>query len=267
MSAMARVAWAFLRRDLLAVRPWTPIVESLDMGCSVVFWYFAARLVGASRLLPPGSSTDYFTFSLIGLALTQYVWRGFAVFANQVQGEQASGSLELLWVTPYPMAALVVLSSLWVFFMATVNAGIALVIGTYGFGAHLRGDDILRILGIGLVAALTMGALGLLVSSWTIASGRGEGFRPLIHRVIPLLSGAFFPITLFPPWLQTLAWCLPMTHALQLARGPLDRVTSPALGDSWAILLMLAVLLTIAGWGALTLAIRQARVNGRLAAG
>lgn len=263
----SRVAVAFLWRDLLSTRPWRWVVEWLDAGLSVALWYFATRLFGTSDLLPSAWKGDYFTFSLIGLALSQYVWRGFSALSNRVRNEQSSGALEPLWVTAHPMPLLILLGSVWDFLSATVNAGIILLIGVYAFGAQLPWSGMVCILGVGLLTSLGMGSLGLLTSSWVIASSRGDAFRPLLNKVIPLLSGAFFPLSLLPGWAQALAWCIPLTHGLTLARGYLttDTPVGP-MGSAWFSLLGISALLTTLGWGSLVWALRQARVNGRIAA-
>ena len=256
---MMRVALAFLRRDILSVRPWRWVFEWLDSGFSIVLWYFVVRFFGEGK--------EYFAFSLVGLAITQYVRRGSSALSNRVRGEQGSGALEAMWVTAYPLPLLILLGSLWDFLSATVNAGVILLIGTYGFGAALEWKGMIAVLGVGFLTSLGMASLGLLVASWMIASGRGDMFRPLLNRVIPLLSGAFFPLALLPCWAQALAGRLPLTHGVALARGLLTGGSSGgSMGSAWLSLGGITALLGVAGWGALVLALRQARVNGRLAA-
>lgn len=265
-SQLLRVAVSFLWRDLLSMRLWRWAFEWLDAGLSVVLWYFVTRFFGTALFSLGRSGGDYFTFSLIGLALTQYVWRGFSSLPNRIRDEQSSGSLEPLWVTAYPMPLLILLGSLWDFLSATVNAGIILLIGVYGFGARLKFGSMIAILGVGFLTSLGMASLGLLAASWVIASGRGDIFRQLLNKVIPLLSGAFFPLALMPPWARSLAACLPLTHALVLSRGFLTGSTEGQMSSAWLSLGGITVLLGVVGWGSLVLALRQARVNGRIAA-
>ena len=259
MTGFFRVALAFLRRDLLLVRPWAWVVGGLNSALLVLFWHFVTRFI---KEVP-----DYFTFSVIGLALSQYVWSGFAAFSNRVRMEQTSGALESLWVTAYPFPRLVSLSGIWDFIAATLNAGIILAIGTFGFGAHLRWDGMAYVMGVGFLTSLAMGSIGLVDASWVLVSGRGSSIRPLLNQAIPFFSGAFFPISLFPGWLKGIAWCLPLTHALTVTRGLLMGEGGTVVRQGWMALAGMTILLTVAGWGILALAVRQARINGRLAAG
>ncbi len=268
MSAYARAAWGVLRRDLVTVGPWAWPIGWLDAGLSVTLWFFVTRVAGVVRPLGVGLPTDYFTFSLIGLALSQYAWHGFSAFNSRIKGDLASGVLEALWLARYPLPFLIALSGLTNMLTGTVNAGLILIIGTYGFGAQLRGLAIVSILGIGMLTAVAMGALGLLSASWAIAWGRGEVLQPLLNKVVPILSGAFFPITLFPSWAQALARCVPLTHALALARGLTTREPSGIMVEQEvASLLVLTILLVAVGLGSLHLAIDHARLSGRLATG
>lgn len=264
MSRWGRLAGAFIQRELRTTPLWRYVVEWCDAGLSVVGWYFITQLAGPRS---GAAWRDYFTFSLIGLAMTQYVWRGFGAFATRVRSAQSDGSFPLWWVTASPLPVLVVCSSTWDFLMATVNAATILLLGTLLFGAHLSWLHLLGVLGVGLLAAVGMAALGLVTSSWGIASGRGDVVRPIINKALPLLSGAFFPLTLLPGWLQTLAWFSPITHALYLARGSWWMAPAGDAWRAWGVFGLLIAGLALAGWGMLTLAIRQARCNGRLAAG
>ena len=247
------------------MKPWRWVFEWLDASLSVALWYFVTRFFGTAALSPDRSTTDYFTFSLIGLALTQYMWRGFSSLSNRIRNEQRRGALECLWMTSYPLPLLILLGSLWDFLSATVNAGIILLIGAHGFGAQLQWNGIAAILGIGFLTSLGMAFLGLLVVSWVIASGRGSIFQPLLNKVLPLLSGAFFPLNLMPQWAQSLAACFPLTHALTLSRGFLTGSGGP-MGSVWLSLAGVTALLGVAGLGSLDWALRRARLNGRLAA-
>ncbi len=266
MSGLWGVAWAFFLRDLGRVRPWVWIAEWFNAGLLVVFWYFLTRFVQVPSSFRAAHSEDYFTFSLIGLSFAQYVWRGFSVFVNRVKQERASGSLEPLWVTAYPFPLLVLFSGTWIFFASTIDAAVVLVMGKF-LGASLGWSGMAQVLGVGLLTSWAMGALGLLTASWIIAFGQGDVFRPLLNQVIPLFSGAFFPIALFPGWLRGVAQWMPTTHALVIARGVLSGMESADALRAWIALVGLTVGLSLVGWAILTLAIRQARINGRLAAG
>lgn len=265
MSQLLRVALAFLRRDLLVVRPWEWVVGWLNSSLLVLFWHFLTRFVKTVPLPGLGSQSDYFTFSLIGLALAQYVWSGFSAFSNRVRVELTSGSLEPLWVSAYPFPLLVSLSGIWTFITATINAGVILAIGTFGFGAHLRWDGVACVIGVGFLTSLAMGAVGLVDASWAIVSSRGGSIRPLLNQAIPLVSGTFFPIALFPWWLKGIAWCLPLTHALTIARSLLMEGEGAGVRQSWWVLVGMTIVLTAGGWGAFALAVRQGRINGRIA--
>lgn len=263
MNGAARLTWAFLRRDFRQFRLSSWLLQMGNAVLSVLVWYYVSRMVTVSNLVPNGDSPmDYFTFSLIGLALTQYVWRGFSAFSTRVQAQHASGGLEILWGSPYPIPLLFLFTGLWDFLLATLNAAIILTLGACLFGAGLTGAHILGILGVGGFAALSMGCLGLFSAGWAIAFGGGDAVRPLLGRAMPFLSGAFFPVAMFPAWVKGVAFLVPLTHALVLARGV---AVNAASARDWGAMAAMTAGLMAAAWGALHLALRQARRNGRLA--
>lgn len=263
MRGMGRLAWAFLRWDFRKLRPSAWLAQIGSGVMTVLLWYYISRMVPVERLMPQGESRmDYFTFALIGLALTQCVWRGFSTFSGRIRMLRDTGGLEALWNSPYPFTLLVVFTGLSDFLLATLNAAVILLIGKYGFGAGLTLPQIGVILAIGSVAALSMGGLGLLFASWTIAFDGGDGPRALLGRVIPFLSGVFFPVSLFPGWVRAVALCVPLTHAIALSRAAAS--AHAPLGPAWGALVGITACMGAAAWGALHLALRQARLNGRL---
>ena len=267
VSDLFHLALAYLRRDLQTIKFLRWIAEWVDAALFTTIWYFVARLFSSDGRIPSGRSADYFTFSLVGLAMSQYVWRGFAVFSDRLKSDQMGQGFETLWVSAYPMPILVIFSGLWDFLAATVNAGIILLMGTTLFGAQLQWAGILSTMAVGLFTCLAMGSLGLLTSSWVIAWGGGSVAGQLLNKAIPLVSGAFFPVSLFPWWLKALAWCFPLTHAITLSRGILIPSANVAMAQAWNALLITTACFMGMGWWSLTFSLRLARVNGRIAQG
>lgn len=62
-----------------------------------------------------------------------------------------------------------------------------------------------------------------------------------------MFSGVFFPLAAFPGWVATLAWFMPLTHGVHLARGLVSGDTGPGLlGDALWLLVAGAVLSVLA---------------------
>lgn len=260
-----RVTQAFFKREVLMTRPITLVFQWMEGFFMIAFWHFVAQFVQHSTL-PAPQSTDYFTHSLIGLAMLQYAWRGFSAFGGRIRSEQASGSFESLWNTGTPLLVALALASVWDFLRASVFALLVLLTGKFLFDANLSIVQIFVMVGVGLTASLAMAGLGLIFASLNIASGRGDLFKPVLNSAFPFLCGAFFPVTLLPSWLQTVSWFIPLTHLLHIARAPLGTQNKELLRNSWFSLWVIMLCFCVIGYLSLRWAIHRARINGRLSA-
>lgn len=264
MRVLPRLVGAFLKRDLLEVSPWGRLLQFFGVIPILLFWFLLAGWLQGRVAVSMTQGMDYFTYSLIGLAFTQYAWRGFSSFSDRLKRQQSSGLLGSLAITPHDLPCLVVLSGAGDYLAVTLEVAVILLVGTYGMGAHLSGIEILRILGIGLLASLGMSSLGLLLSSWNLVFGETQVLRFLLAQAIPLLSGAFFPVAVLPHWAHRFSWTLPLTYGLNLARATVRPPPGGITLQLWLPLLAITGCLTAASWAALRRALKHARATGSL---
>ena len=84
-------------------------------------------------------------------------------------------------------------------------------------------------------------------------------------NVSRLVSGVFFPVTVFPHWLQHVAWALPLTHALEGVR--LTLLTGASLRSITGSLVYLVVFSLVAlpvSTVVFRYAVAHAKTNGTL---
>lgn len=114
---------------------------------------------------------------------------------------------------------------------------------------------------IGALALTSLGFAGLGFSiAWTMKSTAGfHAIMMVFLFPLWLLSGALFPMNNVPAWLDFIMTINPVTHALNVVRGPFYE-TPGALFTSGAWLTSLGVLLV---WVALVLWLSVRRVNKR----
>lgn len=255
MTYSLRVACAFLRRDFSKTGWMAYLLQWSNVLLTVLVLYGVASWL---------NQEGYFTYSLIGFALGQYVWRGFNAFSGRIRAEQSSGGLEVLWLIPASLGRLILLSGIWDFLFATLNAGIALGAGKVFFGAHLGWVQIFWVLSVGLWMSVAMAYLGLLLFSLSLLGGRVEAFQPLINQMIPILSGAFFPVDILPRWLQLFSYFSPMRYALVIARSTILTTTPHARDQAWVGLVLVTVVLVLISEVALRFAFRIGRTDGQM---
>lgn len=115
--------------------------------------------------------------------------------------------------------------------------------------------DTWRILPALLILSLVswlFSALGMIVTS--IVRGYDSFVYFTSGFIVPmsLVSGIYFPLEQLPPGFRYLTWLLPLTHGVQAVRATL-------VGGNWDTVAIHVVILFIAGWVAMNVAIQRIR--------
>jgi ABC-2 type transport system permease protein len=255
-----RVVRAFFIRDLrVALSYRAPFV--LD-GVSVAF----IMLTGAylARLVPDATLPNFFTFLVIGLAMTALLQGAMTVVAGSFRQEQVQGTLETtlpaglppvriaMGMAAYPLAHAIV--------RVVLYAGLAAA-----FGARAPGADWgTAALAAGL-AGVSFAGIGLAAAGLVLIIRQAHAATAMVAALLALGAGAAFPPRFLPGWAQTLAQLSPLTHAIEVARVSLIRgYTGGAPGGRLAALAALAVASCAVGVGGLAGALALARRRGGL---
>jgi ABC-2 type transport system permease protein len=106
------------------------------------------------------------------------------------------------------------------------------------------------IVALGLAATLT---IGILSASVKILAKRSDPVLALYSVAAAVLSGAFYPLEVLPPWLRAIAWLIPHTYVIQALRKILmadgEVLSGPtALQASLALLGFCIVMYPLALW-------------------
>jgi ABC-type polysaccharide/polyol phosphate export permease len=191
--------------------------ELIGLVSTLAIYFYIVRYTHAHA---PGSSVDFFTYILPGLALVRFVF-GLGRTLEAMDREQSSGTLELLLSAPHYSWAIVAAASLYELLRSVAMAIVALAVGRWIFGARLTlGPSAWASLSVGLLGAATFFlALTLLACGFLIAFKRGLSLVGLIGAVVPFISGMYFSISILPSALQHLARLFPLTLAVDVTRA------------------------------------------------
>ncbi len=157
LSIWPRVAGAFLKRDFL--EKWSYqlalSLEILGIFFSMTMYYFLSKLFAATvnpYLKPYG--TDYFSFVILGVAFYRYFDVGLSALSNRVREAQTTGTLEAMFASPTTQVPLIIIfSSLWSNFFASLELAVHLGLGKALFKAHLGNFHIAAVV---VIIALTL---------------------------------------------------------------------------------------------------------------
>lgn len=165
--------------------------------------------------------------------------------------ERVGGTLERLMTTSIGKLDLI-LGYMFTFgLIAVIQALIASTLVIYGLGLDIAGPNWFMVV-MAVADALLGTALGLFVSAFAQTEFQAVQFMPAFIFPQLLVGGLFVPLAQMPNLLEDIAYCLPLTYALDALNivATNSTVTSDAWRDLWVVIgcTVIAILL-----GALTL--------------
>ena len=266
---MARLAWAFLRRDFLLEISYLAAfaMGMVGIAFAVPIMYYVSQLfkgVEPTSLGPYGGG--YFPFLLLGIAFQDYVTFSQSAFNKSIREHQLMGTLEIVVLSPTPLPLILLCSSLWGYVSTSLRFWIFLLLGAT-FGLDLSKINLLSFVLVTVLAVASFSALGILTASLVVIIKRGgEALIFLLCGATVALSGVLYPVSILPSWLQTVSKVLPFTHGLAGMRKAILLGASPGalLPELSALVGFAAVLFPLGLW-AFALAIRRTKVTGTLA--
>jgi ABC-2 type transport system permease protein len=233
---------------------------------TVSLWYLIAGFLRPSEGGVPGfPGVPYFAYLLIGIAFSHYLWSALSSFASKLRGEQLTGTLEAMLMTPTPIPLIILSSALWDFFISSVRVVLYMVLGVF-FGLQLRFDSLVAFFIILLLTILAFSGIGILSAAFILYLKRGDPINFLISSASALFGGVFIPAQSLPYHLGQVGRLLPITYALSGIRKSLLSGTQlhELLPEILALLLFVVLLLPL-GMASFALAVRKARQEGSLA--
>jgi ABC-2 type transport system permease protein len=172
----------------------------------------------------------------------------FIVTSITTLRERIGGTMERLMTTPIAKLDLVVGYMIAFGIIAIVQALLASGVLLYVFNLDVVGPDWFLIV-MALADALLGTALGIFVSAFAKTEFQAVQFMPALIMPQVLVCGLFLPLASMPSVLETIAYCLPLTYAvdaLTIVTNMTD-LTSDAWRDLWVVIGCIIVAVLLAG--------------------
>ena len=152
--------------------------------------------------------------------------------------------------TPCSVADIVAGDILWAATKSVLAVSFVLLVT--GIAGLLPGPVALLTLPVAFMTGLAFGGLGMIATARAGSYNFFDYYFTLGISLMVFFCGVFFPVSTLPGWAQTVAWFLPLTHAVRLCRGLVAGTPGPELlGD--------ALWLVVVATGAFVLAERLVR--------
>lgn len=181
-------------------------------------FFFLAMGFGLGPFVDPIEGHPYIAFIAPGLvAATAMNSAAFETTFGSFTRLTEQRTYESIVMTPISVGEVVAGDILWAASKSVLGATVILAI--MGLLGLLETPWALAALPLAFAIGVMFGALGLV---WTALSPTYTFFNYFFTLVIGiqfLFGGVFFPLTGLPAWAMWAAWCLPLTHAVQIMRA------------------------------------------------
>jgi ABC-2 type transport system permease protein len=213
--------FAFLTRDFKIAVSYRLqfIIQGFGVFLTTCSFFLVSKMFSGqeiSFLKPYGG--DYFSFVLIGIALTDYLTISTNSFASEIRSAQIVGTLESLLVTPTSLNTILFSSFTYSLLSTSFRMVLYFLLGVFIFGIKLQNVDLFLLALTFFLTLLPFLGLGLLSAAFIIVFKQGSPIPMLMAMSSGLLSGVLYPVTVLPSWLKPLSVMLPITHGLEAMR-------------------------------------------------
>jgi ABC-2 type transport system permease protein len=256
---------ALARRDFVLRRSYR-----LAFGADLVFvvvdllvYYFISEVVGPVPAAELGGAPSYFAFAVAGIVMSLIVLSATAEIANRIREEQLTGTLELLCVQPLRTWQLGFGTATFPVAFALLRASAYLLIGIVALDLPTDATDWPGVLAMLAIASIAFAPIGILGAAATIVFKRGGAIAGVLVFAMTFVSGALFPLSLLPEWLQTIGQAMPTRFAFDGLRAALYE-NGGWEGDAGVLLAIAVVAAPVSVW-IFARALTHAKRSGTLA--
>jgi ABC-2 type transport system permease protein len=206
---------AVMRRDLHVYMSYRTrlVSQVLTALFSLTLFYYVSRLVHVNGLAPKA----YFGFVVVGISLISVLYSCFSI-PELVRQELIAGTFDRLLLSPFGAIRSVLAMTLFPMVYSFVLAAITLGLGCVVFGLHLHWSSVPLAIPVMVLVLLAFLPFGVLFASLTVVVKQGNVGVSWVVALLSIVGGLYFPVSLLPVWLQTIAKLQPFTAATDLLR-------------------------------------------------
>ncbi|MBM2820901.1 MAG: permease protein [Candidatus Berkelbacteria bacterium] len=159
---------------------------------------------------------NYFDFVLVGilgLALMNSSVQGIAITMAKYREDKI---LKRITTTPLKSWKFVIAQVLSRLVVNILQITIILLIGVYGFNAHVH--NLGTIIPLALLGGVLFQSIGFAIASASKTTDAAQGLSVVATIPMMFLAGVFFPTDLLPKWLANIVQYLPLAPLLRMIR-------------------------------------------------
>jgi len=193
----------------------------------------------------------YMTFLLIGALIWSYLSMIFDILSETVQWERWEGTIEYTFMSPTSRVTHLLGMGVYAIVYGIIRTALVLGVAMLAFDLDLGNADYVAALVVLAVCSISLVGFGVVAAVMPLLSPeKGQQVTYIVSALLLLVSGVYYPVSVLPGWMQSLATVSPVTYGLEGSRAALQDGTGIAdLWDSiWPLLIMGAVFVPLGIW-------------------
>jgi ABC-2 type transport system permease protein len=234
---------------------------------------FMGLQVDASRFTSVGyGDISWLAFAIVGISTANYLWMCISRISHSLQHEVAEGTLEPIVSSMIKLRSYIIGQSIRGFLVSSYFMFGALLIGIFVLKVPMTitVETIFSFVVILIMMIISYAGIGIMAAGIILVYKKGDPMTFLLSSITEFLGGVLFPLNYLQgyPILYGIAWAMPYTYALDAARRVLltgAKLTSPAILNDLAILVVFTLVFIPAGLRAFKWGIDRIRREGTVA--
>jgi ABC-2 type transport system permease protein len=206
------------------------------------------------------------TYLLIGAVIWAYLGIIFEFITETVAWERWEGTIEYTFMAPLRRSAHLAGMAAFAVVYGLIRA--LLIFGIVGlfFDLSLSNANFLAAMVVLLVASVSFAGIGIMTAVLPLISPeKGAQLGFVAQGILLVVSGIYYPVSVLPDWMQSLAAISPATYALDGVRDALlDGADLTSMGSTLGILVLIGAVCIPAGLALFSAGERYAKRHGKL---
>lgn len=201
-------------------------------------------------IMEPAAVNGMILYLLVGSLMWGFLSVVFDEVSNTITWERWEGTIEHTFMAPVRRGTHLFGVILFAVLFSLLKTGAVLFLVSMFFDLDMGRANLAGAVMVLLVSSLAFAGLGILVAVLPLLSPeKGSQVSRIIQALLLMVSGIYYPITVLPAWMQTLAVFSPATYSLQGIRmALLEGVPTAGLYPSLWTLTLFAVVLNPVGF-------------------
>lgn len=209
-------------------------------------------------------NSDFMGFLIIGYVMSTYVSTALWQTGLTIKQEMMNGTLESNWSTPTNRMTFLIGSTIFQFFIATIESIVTMIVCHFAFNFNISGNFIKAILFL-LPCIITLIGLGIGVAGLILLAKEANAIIDISNALLMGFSGSSFPIKVLPKAIMMVCFIIPVTYMNDVMRNLMINQITLIPVKYEVLIVFLSMLVFYFGGKTLFIHIeRKCRINGGL---